>query len=77
MAQPSPIGLTWLQAPLDGLARGDRLALSRADAERLFGVDGPGEARIGDFAAGHRCRAEFAETLVLFVKSPLRRMSHG
>ncbi len=60
--------LPGLQSELELLREGERMTLSRSDADTLFGSDETGHLRLVHFAKGHSCVAIRTPRGVTFFK---------
>lgn len=63
------IDLPGLQNRLDGLAVGERLAVSGPTIQRLFGVNHIASERVEHFAVGHGCIAKAQDDSIVFYKA--------
>ena len=57
-----------LQSVLDRLREGQQLTLARTQADRLFGLNDAGAARLARFPKGHRCIVVHANECLVFEK---------
>jgi len=67
------LSLPRLQTVLNQLTPGQQLTLARKQADRLFGLNDVGAARVSRFAEGHRCTVVHANECVVFEKKSAAR----
>jgi hypothetical protein len=70
MTDPIPFTLPSLQKRLDDLEPDEMLVVSKADFDRLFGVDDAAVGRLKNFADGHNCMATWSRSDLRFRKAP-------